>query len=64
MSLAEVKVYLTKLCAAGYSAQVKALIASFGAASLSEVPADSLDALMVAARMLGLDGNGEDVHAG
>ena len=64
VSLAEVKVYLTKLCAAGYSAQVKALIASFGAASLSEVPADSLDALMVAARMLGLDGNGEDVHAG
>ena len=32
------KKYLTEKCAAGYSAQVKAAIASFGATSLSGVP--------------------------
>ena len=51
--LDEVKAFLTKKCAAGYSAQVKALIASFGASSLSSVPAESLAALMEAAQLLG-----------
>ena len=51
--LDEVKAFLTKKCAAGYSAQVKALIASFGASSLSGVPAESLAALMEAAQLLG-----------
>lgn len=50
---AEVKAFLTSRCAAGYSAQVKALIASFGVASLSEVPEGSLRSLMEAAQMLG-----------
>lgn len=51
--LDEVKAFLTKKCAAGYSTQVKALIASFGASSLSGVPAESLAALMEAAQLLG-----------
>jgi len=51
--LDDVKAFLTKKCAAGYSAQVKALIASFGATSLSGVPAESLAALMEAAELLG-----------
>ena len=50
-----VKVLLTKLCAAGYSAQVKALIASFGAASLSAVPEEALGDLWDAAQLLGGD---------
>lgn len=50
---AEVKAFLTSRCAAGYSAQVKALIASFGVSSLSEVPEGSLGSLMEAAQMLG-----------
>lgn len=57
----EVKVLLTKLCAAGYSAQVKALIASFGAVSLSAVPEESLRDLWEAAQLLG---DGGDCHAG
>lgn len=60
--LDEVKAFLTKKCAAGYSAQVKALIASFGASSLSGVPAESLAALMEAAQLLGEEG--EDANAG
>ena len=54
---AEVKAFLTAKCAAGYSAQVKALIASFGVASLSEVPEECLPALMEAASLLG-EGDG------
>ena len=57
-TLAEVKAFLTGRCAAGYSAQVKALIASFGASSLSSVPEESLGDLMEAARMLG-EGEGD-----
>ncbi len=55
-----VKVLLTKLCAAGYSAQVKALIASFGAASLSAVPEEALGDLWDAAQLLGEDGGDAD----
>ena len=62
-TLAEVKAFLTGKCAAGYSAQVKALIASFGVSSLSEVPAEALGALMDAALLLGAE-EGEDLHAG
>jgi uncharacterized Zn finger protein (UPF0148 family) len=46
-----------KLCAAGYAPQVKALIASYGAASLSGVPAEALGDLMDAARLLGGEEN-------
>ena len=56
-TLAEVKNFLTKLCAAGYAPQVKALIASYGAASLSGVPAEALSDLMDAARLLGGEEN-------
>ena len=56
-TLAEVKNFLTKLCAAGYAPQVKALIASYGAASLSGVPAEALGDLMDSARMLGGEEN-------
>lgn len=56
-TLAEVKNFLTKLCAAGYAPQVKALIASYGAASLSGVPAEALGDLMDAARLLGGEEN-------
>ena len=52
-SRSAVKVLLTKLCAAGYSAQVKALIASFGAASLSAVPEEALGDLWDQAQLLG-----------
>ena len=59
-TLAEVKNFLTKLCAAGYAPQVKALIASFGAASLSGVPAESLGDLFDAALLLGEEGGSAD----
>ena len=59
-SRTDVKVLLTKLCAAGYSAQVKALIASFGAASLSAVPEESIGELWDAAQLLGNDGGDAD----
>lgn len=52
---AEVKAFLTTLCAKGYSAQVKALIGSFGAASLSGVPDGELDELFNAALLLGAE---------
>ena len=50
---AEVKSFLTTLCAKGCAAQVKALIASFGVSSLSGVPEESLDELFNAALLLG-----------
>ena len=46
---AAVKEFLSEKCAAGYSAQVQALIASFGAKTLSGVPEGSLGALLDAA---------------
>ena len=49
---AEVKGLLAKLCAAGHSAQVKALIASCGVTSLSGVPEDALGDLWNAALLL------------
>ncbi len=52
-SRAEVKAFLTTRCAAGYAAQVKALIASFGVSSLSEVPEESLASLMERASLRG-----------
>ena len=59
---AGVKNYLTKLCASGYSAQVKALIASYGVASLSAVPEEALGELLDAALLIGEE-EGND-HAG
>ena len=57
---AEVKSFLTTLCAKGYAAQVKDLIASFGAKTLSEVPDGSLAALMESAARLGGEAAGEN----
>lgn len=57
---AEVKGFLAKLCASGYSAQVKALIASYGATSLSGVSEEALGDLWNAALLIGQ----EDGHAG
>ena len=54
-TLAEVKKYLTEKCAAGYSAQVKAAIASFGVVSLSGVPAEKYAELMALAAGIGGD---------
>lgn len=59
---AAVKEFLSEKCAAGYSAQVQALIASFGAKTLSGVPEGSLGALLDAALLLGEEG--EEDHAG
>ena len=52
-TLPEIKKYLTEKCAAGYSAQVRAVIASFGASSLSGVSPDQYSALMEAASGIG-----------
>ena len=49
------KKYLTEKCAAGYSAQVKAAIASFGVPSLSGVPAEKYAELMALAAGIGGD---------
>ena len=54
-TLAEVKKYLTEKCAAGYSAQVKAAIASFGVSSLSGVPAEKYAELMALTAGIGGD---------
>ena len=59
----QVKAFLTKKCAAGYGARVKALIASFGASTLSEVPAESLGELLDAAMLIGEEGE-DEAHAG
>ena len=61
-TLAAVKEFLSEKCAAGYSAQVQALIASFGAKTLSGVPEGSLGALLDAALLLGEEG--EDANTG
>ena len=59
----QVKAFLTEKCAAGYGARVKALIASFGASTLSEVPAESLGELLDAAMLIGEEGE-DEAHAG
>lgn len=52
-TLSELKAFLTDRCAAGYAAQVKALIASYGVSSLSSVPEGAYAELMASARLLG-----------
>ncbi len=61
---ADLKALLTKRCAAGYSAQVKALIASYGASTLSAVPEEALGDLWDAALLLGEEERDGDGHAG
>lgn len=60
----EVKALLTKKCADGYAAQVKALIASFGVSSLSKVPAEFFGELYDAALLLGQEENEGNANAG
>lgn len=57
--LPELRKLLAEKCAAGYSAQVKAAIASFGATSLSGVPEGKYGELKALA-----DRIGGDTHAG
>ncbi len=52
-SLPEVRAILAEKCAAGFAAQVKALIESYGASSLREVPADRYGDLLEAVKGLG-----------
>lgn len=58
LALPEVRAILAEKCAAGFSTQVKALIESYGASSLKEVPADRYEELLEAVKGLG------DVDAG
>ena len=58
-TLAEVITFLTDVCAAGYSGQVKKLLASYGADIVSEVPEEKFGELMAKARELGEAGDGD-----
>ena len=60
----EIKALLTKKCADGYAAQVKALIASFGVSSLSKVPAEFFGELYDAALLLGQEESEGNANAG
>ena len=53
LTLEEVRAILAEKCAAGFAAQVKALIESYGASSLREVPADRYGDLLEAVKGLG-----------
>ena len=64
-TFAAVKKFLSEKCAAGYSAQVHALIGSFGAKTLSGVPAEFLGDLLDAAMLLGEEAEeAGEAHAG
>ena len=56
LSLPEVRAILAEKCAAGFGTQVKALIESYGAASLKGVPPEKYEELLEAVRNLGSDG--------
>ena len=53
LTLPEVRSVLAGKCAAGFSTQVKALIESYGAAFLKEVPAEKYEELLEAVKGLG-----------
>ena len=56
-SLPEVRAILAEKCASGFGTQVKALIESYGASSLKEVPSDRYGDLLEAAAGLGMGGD-------
>ncbi len=58
-TLPEVRTILTEKCAAGFSAQVKALIESYGVSSLREVPAEKYGELVDMVRGLGEAGEAD-----
>ena len=53
LSLEEVRGILSDMCAKGFSAQVKALIASYGAKTLKDVAPADYENLVLAAHALG-----------
>ena len=53
LTLPEVRAILAEKCAACFGTQVKALIESYGASSLKEVPAEKYEELLEAVRGLG-----------
>jgi hypothetical protein len=59
LTLPEVRAVLAEKCAAGFSTQVKALIESYGASSLKEVPAERYEELLEAVRDLGTGGDAD-----
>jgi len=63
LTLPEVRAVLAGKCAAGYGTQVKALIESYGAATLKDVPAEKYEELLEAAAALG-EGMEVDADAG
>lgn len=56
LTLPQVRSLLAAKCAAGFAAQVKALIESFGVSALKEVPPEHYAALVAAAEELGREG--------
>ncbi len=65
LTLPEVRSVLAEKCAEGFGPQVKALIESYGASSLKEVPTDKYEELLSSVAGLG-DGScsGGDADAG
>ena len=57
ITLPEVRTILAGKCAAGFGTQVKALIESYGASTLKEVPAEKYEELLEAVAQLGGDAN-------
>ena len=55
LTLPEVRTVLAGKCAAGFGTQVKALIESYGASTLKEVPAEKYEELLEAVAQLGGD---------
>ena len=55
LTLPAVRAILAEKCAAGFGVQVKALIESYGASSLKEVPAEKYEELLEAVAQLGGD---------
>ena len=53
LTLPEVRMVLAGKCAAGFGTQVKALIESYGASTLKEVPAEKYEELLEAVKGLG-----------
>ena len=65
LTLPEVRSVLAEKCAEGFGPQVKALIESYGASSLKEVPADKYEELLSSVAELGDgSGSGGDADAG
>ncbi len=59
LSLPEVRSILAEKCAAGFGTQVKALIESYGASSLKEVPAEKYGELLETVAVLGTGGESD-----